>query len=40
MRQKGKVKSWNDDKGCGFIQPMLDSKDTRLTAITNNGIDL
>ena len=27
MRQKGKVKSWNDDKGCGFIQPMLDGKD-------------
>ena len=27
MRQKGKVKSWNDDKGCGFIQPMLDAKD-------------
>lgn len=38
MRQKGKVKSWNDDKGCGFIQPMLDGKDIffHITAFSSN----
>ncbi|WP_081960704.1 cold shock domain-containing protein [Nitrincola sp. A-D6] len=27
MRQKGKIKAWNDAKGCGFIQPLIDGKD-------------
>ena len=38
MLQKGKVKSWNDDKGCGFIQPMLDGKDIffHISAFSNS----
>lgn len=27
MRQKGKIKAWDDNKGCGFIQPLIDGKD-------------
>lgn len=26
MRSKGKIASWNDDKGCGFITPLAGGK--------------
>ena len=30
MRQKGKIRSWNDEKGFGFIEPMTGEKDVFL----------
>lgn len=39
MRSKGKIKSWNDDKGYGFITPLTGGKDVfiHITAFSRRG---
>ena len=39
LRKKGKIASWNDDKGYGFIAPLADGKQVfvHATAFSNRG---